>query len=422
VAVPNVLANVSAVDNCTPADQLVLAQNPVAGTIVGTGDYVITVFVSDASGNTSRATVALSVVDNTPPTILGTPGPITVPVSDKCQALVPNVLTNVLAADNCTPANQLALTQNPAAGTPIGPGHSTIVVSVSDASGNTSTANVGLNVVDLTPPGILATPAPLTLSADANCQAVVPNVLPGVLATDNCTPAAELLLTQNPAAGTVVSSGTYSILLSVSDASGNSSTATVPLSVVDTTAPVILSVPGPITLCVNSNCQALVPNVLTNVLASDNCTPADQLLLTQSPTAGSLLGIGSYVITVSASDAAGNSSSAAVPLTVTNMMARDNYSLTASPNVLSPPNHRMVPITVIVNANGCAPSPTSQIVSVTCNEQTSPGDIQITGALTVSVAATRTGYGNGRVYTITVRSTDQLGNSSTRTVTVTVPH
>jgi probable HAF family extracellular repeat protein len=421
-SVPNVLSSVAAVDNCTPADQLVLAQDPAAGTLIGLGQSSIAITVSDASSNTSTATVSLNVVDTTPPVILGTPGPVSLAVGDNCQAVVPNILPNVLASDNCTPTAQLTLAQNPAAGTPIGPGQSSILVSVSDASGNTSSANVALNVVDLTPPTILVTPGPVTLSADANCQGVVPNLLPGVQASDNCTPATQLLLSQNPATGTVVPSGTTTILLTVSDAAGNTSTATVPLSVVDTTAPVILSVPGPITLNVNSNCQAVVPNVLTNVLASDNCTPSAQLLLTQTPTAGSLLGLGSYVITVSASDAAGNSSSAAIPLTVTNVTAPGTYCISASPNVLSPPNHRLVPITVLVTSMTCAPAPTSQIVSVTCNEQTSPNDIQITGDLTVNLAATRAGYGNGRVYTITVRSTDQLGNSSTGTVTVTCPH
>lgn len=421
--VPNVVTNVLATDNCTPVAQLTLTQTPAAGTPIGLGNSTIVVTVSDASGNTSTTNVSLTVVDTTPPSILGTPGSVTVSVGDNCQAVVPNVLANVLATDNCTPAGQLTLSQTPAAGTLVGPGHSTIVVKVSDASGNISTANVVLNAVDVTPPSILGTPGALTVSADANCQAAVPNVLPNVLATDNCTPANQLVLTQNPAAGTVVGTGNYTILVSVADASGNTSTATVPLSVVDGTAPTILSVPGPITLTVNSNCQAVVPNVLTNVLATDNCTPANQLVMSQTPAAGTVVDRGSFVITVTVSDAVGNTSSAGIPLTVTNMMAPTGYCLTASPNVLSPPNHRLVPITVIVTPmNSCDAPPTSQITSVTCNESASPNDIQITGNLTLNLAATRAGNGNGRVYTITVLSTDAFGNSSSGTVTVTVPH
>jgi hypothetical protein len=47
--------------------------------------------------------------------------------------------------------------------------------------------------------------------------------------------------------------------------------------------------------------------------------------------------------------------------------------------------------------------------------------MKITGKLTAKLAATRNGASGGRVYTITVQCTDAAGNSSTRTVAVTVP-
>jgi hypothetical protein len=48
-------------------------------------------------------------------------------------------------------------------------------------------------------------------------------------------------------------------------------------------------------------------------------------------------------------------------------------------------------------------------------------DWVITGPMTVQLRAERAGNGTGRVYTITVRCTDAAGNSSERTVTVSVP-
>src|SRR5207302_10149017 len=94
----------------------------------------------------------------------------------------------------------------------------------------------------------LSTPAAIILSADANCQAAVPNVLAGVTATDNCTPANQLVISQNPAAGTLLGIGQYTIAVTVSDASGNATTASVSLKIADTTPPTILSTPAPITL------------------------------------------------------------------------------------------------------------------------------------------------------------------------------
>jgi hypothetical protein len=63
----------------------------------------------------------------------------------------------------------------------------------------------------------------------------------------------------------------------------------------------------------------------------------------------------------------------------------------------------------------------SKIVSVTCSETPAPGDIQITGDLTLTLAASKNTSGTSRLYTITVKSSDASGNSSFGTVTVTVP-
>lgn len=96
-------------------------------------------------------------------------------------------------------------------------------------------------------------------------------------------------------------------------------------------------------------------------------------------------------------------------------------SLTASPNVFSPPNHKMVSVTVSVTATDiCDPNPVSRIIAVTSNE---PGDgqYQITGALTLNVLAERNGGGSGRVYAIVVQATDKSGNTTTKNVLVTVP-
>jgi hypothetical protein len=235
VAVPNVLSGVGATDNCTPANQLVLTQSPVAGTNVGPGQYSITVTVADAAGNTSTGTVSLTVVDTsgdtTPPTIVSVPGPLSVRANDKCQGTVPNVLSNVVASDNSTPANQLVMTQIPAAGTVVGTGPHPITVLVADAAGNTSTATVSFTVLETARPVIVGHIKPITVEADFNGQATVPDVLSKVVATDKCTPANQLVMTQSPAAGTIVGPGHYWITITVTDLSGNRATKRVHLHV-----------------------------------------------------------------------------------------------------------------------------------------------------------------------------------------------
>jgi hypothetical protein len=206
------------------------------------------------------------------------------------------------------------------------------------------------------------------------------------------------------------------------DAVGNAASSGVSLTVADTKAPTIVSISGPITISAGENCQGIVPNVLGSVVARDGCTPAEQLIKTQSPAAGTLVDSGRNYITVTVTDPAGNSATKNVCLMVVDRTPPVIQSWSVSPNVLAPPNHQMVPVTVSVStSDNCDPSPVCKIVSITSNEHVSDGEIQITGKLTAKLAASRNGAGGGRVYTINLRCTDCSGNSSTATTTVTVP-
>ena len=96
-------------------------------------------------------------------------------------------------------------------------------------------------------------------------------------------------------------------------------------------------------------------------------------------------------------------------------------SIGASPNVFSPPNHKMMPVTISVTAiDICDPNPISRIIAVTSNEP-GPGQYEITGSLTLNIQSERNGGGNGRVYTVTVQAMDASGNATTKDVLVTVP-
>jgi len=90
---------------------------------------------------------------------------------------------------------------------------------VSDACGNSFTHTVIWTIpTDATDP-VLTCPTPAPLTADANCEAVLPDYTEGA-ATDAC----ELVsVTQTPAPGTVLGIGNHTVTLTATDACGNES-------------------------------------------------------------------------------------------------------------------------------------------------------------------------------------------------------
>src|SRR5256885_5430023 len=119
------------------------------------------------------------------------------------------------------------------------------------------------------------------------------------------TSAGYVLGTNSTLTGTFAS-GTNVVTLTVTDPSGASAQASLTVAVVDTTAPVISSL-GSVTLNASANCQALLPNFLSRVTVSDNCTPVESINLQQAPAPGTTLTLGSHAVTITATDLAGNS-------------------------------------------------------------------------------------------------------------------
>src|SRR5207248_3315526 len=152
-------------------------------------------------------------------------------------------------------------------------------------------------------------------SADGTCQAAAPNVLGAVTVSDSCSATSAITLTQSPAAGTLVGLGVHTITVTATDAAGNSDSCSTTFAVLHGTMPVIAS--SEIRAAsADGTCQAAVPNVLGAVTVSDTCSAASAITLTQSPAAGTLVGLGVHTITVTATDAAGNSDSCSTTFAV----------------------------------------------------------------------------------------------------------
>src|SRR5204863_372890 len=124
-------------------------------------------------------------------------------------------------------------------------------------------------------------------------------------ASDNCSGTNGITLSQSPTAGTLVGLGAHTITVTATDEAGNNATCTTTFTVTDTMVPTV-SCPAPTSASADVGCQAAVPNVLCGVMASDNCSGTNGITLVQSPVAGTLVGLGTNSITVTATDEAGN--------------------------------------------------------------------------------------------------------------------
>jgi Chondroitinase B/HYR domain len=147
-----------------------------------------------------------------------------------------------------------------------------------------------------------------------------------------------------------------------------------------------------------------------------------------TPSSGSFFPVGTTLVMATATDFAGNVATASFKVTVVDTTAPVIPGVVASPNVLWPPNHQMVPVTLTADPQDAVGVASTRIVSVSSSDPVNAGgdgntasDWEVTGDLTVNLRAERAGPGTGRTYTITIESRDAAGNTATATVTVVVP-
>jgi hypothetical protein len=215
------------------------------------------------------------------------------------------------------------------------------------------------------------------------------------------------------------------VSVEVSDPDGESDTANATVTVQDTTPP-SLTPPPDISVSADGSCMAS-PDLDTPT-ASDIASPPVIVTNDAPPT----FPLGDTTVTWMATDASGNAATAGQSVTVVDTTA-PILSVSVSPDLLWPPNHKLVSIAATVEAtDNCDPSPAVALASVTSSEPdnglgdgNTAGDIQ--GAdlgaanFAFELRAERSGGGSGRVYTIVYSVTDASGNAATASATVTVP-
>ena len=232
------------------------------GNYFGLGTVNVTAIATNPAGSSS-CTFNVTVIDNQLP-ICTAPSGVTIKTG---ESILPANTFMATARDNCSFKISITYTDDVDLGNCAG----TIIRTwkATDEALNSGTATQIITVVDKQAP-VIVSPVNQTLNLNANCSAVLPDYRKLLIASDNCTPANLLVITQSPAAGTIVSAaGTQTVNFTVADAYGNVSNATITVTKKDITPPVI-SLMSPVT--VNNTAKSC--GVVVNYAAPtsvDNC-------------------------------------------------------------------------------------------------------------------------------------------------------
>jgi len=267
------------------------------------GETIVTWTATDDSGNSANTSQIITVVDTTPPTVTA-PEDVILEAANESENLVNygeaimDDLVEIVSISNDAPdVFPLGLT--------------TITWTVTDSSGNTSTDTQMISIADSTPP-ILSVPEDIISEAISSDGALID--IGEATATDSI-----LVASISNNAPEIFPLGETMVTWVATDSSGNEIAETQKISVVDTTAPIIIA-PEDITI----EAISLTENIVELSIANVEDLVSGVTIIND---ATDVFAFGEIVVTWIATDASGNSASATQLITVID---------TTAPNLLVP--------------------------------------------------------------------------------------
>ena len=352
---------------------------PPAG-VFALGTTTVSCSATDAAGNTATGSFTVTVQDTTAPTVTA-PADITAEATSAAGAAVTFSASSLDAVDGPgTP------TCAPSSASVFALGTTTVTCAITDAAGNTGSADFDVTVQDTTGPAISDTPADLTQEATGPSGAVVTYTNPtavdlvdGLVSVD-CVP---------PSGSTFALDATTPVNCTATDAHGNSSTSQFNVTVSDTTAPT-LTLPASFTAEATGPSGAPVPFTTSAADVVDGT-----VAVTCVPPSGATFGFGPTSVDCSAADAHTNTSTGSFTVTVLD---------TTAPALTLPAN-------LVVEATGPSGATASYTVSAL--------DL-VDGVVAPSCSATSGSTFALGTTTVTCSATDAASNTSSGSFTVTV--
>ncbi len=231
-----------------------------------------------------------------------------------------------------------------------------------------------------------------------NCDALLGDWTNSAITTDNCTPSANIAVSQAPFASTLLSGDNdlETVTLTADDGNGNTASCSFTVTLQDMTPPVITCPQNQI-ITADANCQGLI-NSWEPASLGDNCTALNNIIVVQTVTPSNFSGINDVLTaTLTADDGNGNSA---------------NCSFTVTLKDLTPPTVACKNLNTQLNASGnltIAPAQVYQSGADNC------GTVSLVG-----VSPNLLTCGNLGNNTVTLTVNDSNGNQVTCSATVNI--
>ncbi|WP_440569790.1 putative Ig domain-containing protein, partial [Staphylococcus lugdunensis] len=389
--------------------------NTISGVATKVGTYPIVVISTDTEGNSVETKFSIKVVDTTAPTVKEISDQtkevnteidnIKIDAKDNSGQEVTNTVRDLPSGVTFDPST------NTISGIAKKVGTYPIVVTSTDAEGNSIETKFSIKVVDTTAPTVKGISDQtkevnteidnIEISATDNSGEVVTNKVSGLPEGVTFNP------TTNTISGVATKVGTYPIVVTSTDAEGNSTETKFSIKVVDTTAPTVKGISDQtkevntaiddIEIRATDNSGEVVTNKVSGLPEGVTFNP------TTNTISGVATKVGTYPIVVTSTDAEGNSVETKFSIKVVD---------TTAPTVKEISDQTKEVNTEIDNIEISATDNSGEVVTnkvsglpegVTFNPTTN----------TISGVATKVG-----IYPIVVTSTDNQGNKVDTTFTI----
>ncbi|MFM2254601.1 MAG: hypothetical protein RLZZ47_90 [Bacteroidota bacterium] len=372
--------NNGSTDNCT-ISSYTLDKTSFNCNNLGSNTVILT--VTDNNGNSATAAATVTVLDAIAPIAKAKNYTVNLDASGSATITLANIEDG--STDNCSVVKSTL--DNYTFGCN-NLGDNTVTLTVEDASGNTSSTTATVTVVDAIAPVAKAKNYTVNLDASGVATIEVANIEDG--STDNCSVVKSTLDNYTFGCNNL---GENTVTLTVEDASGNTNSTTATVTVVDAIAPIAKAK----NYTVNLNASGVATIEVANIEdgSTDNCSVTSKSL---SKTSFDCSNRGENTVTLTVSDASGNTNSTTATVTVVDAIA---------------PVARTKNIDVIIS-NGADVTIAAADIENGSTDNCSIVSTDLAGQVKFGCAD------RGKTFTVTLTVKDASGNSNSANATVTV--